>query len=329
MSVRTSTEQRLIDAIVAHQLGRLTGRLQRQDLADSVGISRQALNRYYKHLDPYIKGERSASELLDDSGDIRSVLATSQSTIAWLQEQLAKAEAEKRAAIKSVRESHVTTLMCGDIMLTDNREIRERIEKQALHIDVLLKEKLRLQSELTAARVRELDASKHVATGRLSGGNIIGVEPDLNEALRSYARTGDREGFEVAKDRAMDNLIGKVLPLCKAGSVRVILFVERYLLSFAKYLDHLKAQALAEVVVIRAPLLSRPELKHFAAKLVPRTSLELHFPICTNEAVARAQRQFLYREVPQPEKDAADNMPLPVVQDGYDQVLTFVVRQGD
>ena len=324
------TEQRLIKAISDHHLGQGSARLTIQMVSESVGISRQAFNRYYKHLKPYVLGKRPVSELLrEETSDFSTLIDSCQSRIRELQDEVKRLLEQREADVDGVRQTYITTLMCGDIALRNHDEIRTRLEKQAVHNEVLVRDKQRLQAELTAARAKELEMAGQLSAGRVATGDIVTLTPDLTEALRQHAKTNDIDAFEVAKGAAMMALLKKINTLCRPGQVRVILVVDRYLISFEKHVERIRAQLTGTVAIVRTPIVSRFELKLFVEKIVSGTSVSVHFPVSTSDSISKGQRQFLFRDVPAGEKDAADRMALPTVQDGFDEVLVVRVRQGD
>ena len=324
------TEQRLIKAISDHHLGQGSARLTIQMVSESVGISRQAFNRYYKHLKPYVLGKRPVSELLrEETSGFSTLIDSCQSRIRELQDEVKRLLEQREADVDGVRQTYITTLMCGDIALRNHDEIRTRLEKQAVHNEVLVRDKQRLQAELTAARAKELEMAGQLSAGRVATGDIVTLTPDLTEALRQHAKTNDIDAFEVAKGAAMTALLKKINTLCRPGQVRVILVVDRYLISFEKHVERIRAQLTGTVAIVRTPIVSRFELKLFVEKIVSGTSVSVHFPVSTSDSISKGQRQFLFRDVPAGEKDAADRMALPTVQDGFDEVLVVRVRQGD
>ena len=121
----------------------------------------------------------------------------------------------------------------------------------------------------------------------------------------------------------------KLSRLCEAEQSTVILFVDRYLTSFDKYVEQLRVRRVGKTIIARTPLFNRIELKLFARKLPDGHSVAVYIPLCTSEAVMRAQRKFLFRDVPEIEFDAADKMALPTIQDGYSEITVAQVKQGD
>ena len=326
----SQTEEKLIQAISNHHLGQGNKRLTIQMVSDSAGISRQAFNRYYKHLKPYVLGKRPIGELLkNEPSDLTVLIAGCQQRIRELQDEVKRLLDGRDAHFEGVRQTYITTLMCGDITLNSHNEIRTRLEKQALHNEILVREKRRIDADLTASIARETELSRQLSAGSAGTGDIVPLTPDLTEASRNFSKTGDIGAFEVAKDAAMENLLKKINALCRAGDVRLILVVDRYLIDFEKYVNRVRVKATGTVAIVRTPILSRPELKLFVGKIRSATSISVHFPVSTSEAVSRAQRQFLFRHVPSSETEAADRMPAPTVQDGFEEVLMVRVRQGE
>ena len=324
------TEQKLIRVIAEHYLERGEGKLTIQVASERAGISRQSFHRKYDHLKSYVLGKRPIEELIKGGmDDVRGLLGKCQIRVRELQEELGHLRAEHDAAIERERESYITTLMNSDITLRNNDQVRDTLEKQALHNEVLVKEIQRLELELTAARSRDLSLSAKVQMAGRPDAEVIGIEPDLTAAFEIYSRTKDQDSFEDHKDKALEQTLKRLNKLCQHDGAAVILFVDRYLSSFRKYVDNYREGRLGKTIIVRMPLFNRIELKLLSGKLPEGTPVAIHVPFCASEAVIKAQRKFLFRDVPDIELDAADKMALPLIQDGYVEVTVFNVKQGD
>lgn len=322
------TEQRLIRVIIDHFARGSDGRLSIQDASSKAGISRQAFNRNYSHLKPYVLGKRPVVELLGtDKQDVSSLLTRFQARVEELQNEVARLQRRHEDELENVRTSYISTLMSQDITLHSSNELRASLEKQALHNEMLIKDVKRLQLELANERARTIEAGR-------SGGNagcskaIIMAEPDLSNAFESYARTKDQDAFEAAKDLALENLNKKLRKACNKDIKEIALFVDRYLCDPRKYAQKV-VKAEGNLLLARVPIFSRPELKQFAKALPDDIRVRVHVPFCASEATVRAQRKFSFRDVPDIEFAAADQMAFPTIQDGYGEVTVFRVEQGD
>src|SRR5690606_30926735 len=138
-----------------------------------------------------------------------------------LQEELEDFHARRNEAIDKIRDSFITTLMNSDIALNSSDQVRQTLEKQALHNEILVKEVQRLQLEVAAARAREIDCAARVEKVERSSTQIIYIEPDLAFAFQSYSKTNDHEAFEDAKENALAHMLKKLRKLCQAGDTTV------------------------------------------------------------------------------------------------------------
>jgi hypothetical protein len=246
-----------------------------------------------------------------------------------LQQELDDANARHATAIEEIRDSHITTLMCTDLSLKNADAIREQLEKSALHNEILVKENQRLRLEVSAAQAREMDLKASHRKHAKVGSEVISIEPDLDYVFRKFLVHKDVAVFEEQKDAEVDGMLKKINALCRTGPTLVALFVDLYMSSFSKYADRFATSFDGKVLLVRTPIFSRAELKIFAAKIVSATSIEIHAPFCANESIKKAQRKFLFRDVPEIELQAADKMQLPQMQHGYGKVVVFQAQQGD
>lgn len=325
-----STEKKLIRVVAEHYLEGGEGKLTIQVASERAGITRQAFNRNYNHLKPYVLGRRPVEELLNEnSEDVQGLLAICQVRIRELQQELSGLRAGQEKAIEAVRESYITTLMNSDIVLKSSDVIRDTLEKQSLHNDHLIKENQRLKLEVTAAKAREISLVKNVERQAITSAEIIALEPDLDFVFRDYSTHQDQAVFEEEKDVAIESMLKKVNKLCQTSATTVVLFIDRYLSSFNKYAETFHYGCTGKILLVRTPIFNRMELKLFAGKINAGTPVSVHMPFCASESVVKAQRKFLFRHVPAIEFAAADKMLPPPVQEGYQEVLVFRVQQGD
>jgi len=330
MSVE-DTRKKLIDIIIKHYFDGGKGNLTIKAFAGQAGISRQAIYRFYGDLVPYATGERPVEELTKDgTGDVGSLLAKAQARISDLQRQLEQLRAEHTLAIEKIRSEYITSLMCNDIALKSSDEIRSTLEKQALHNDKLIREVHRLKLDLTSEKAKQISSIGNTNGMSDLGGEIIAVETDLKNAFEDYIGTKNRDAFEDAKDRAFENVQKRVNNLDRDNDGIIIIFIDRYLSSFSKYVDTLRSKRQQnKVIAVRAPVFSRQELKLFARKLNNQSRIHICIPYCTNDSIAKAQRKFSFRDVPDIEFEAADKMALPSIQDGYAEITFVRIEQGD
>lgn len=325
-----STEQKLIRVIAEHHLEGCVGKLTIQVASDRAGITRQAFNRNYSHLKPYVLGKRPVEELLSGSEeDVRGLLAKCQSRVRDLRQELENQCIGQEKAIVAVRDTYITTLMNSDIALKNSNEIRETLEKQALHNDILVRENQRLKLEVATVKARDAVLAEKAQRSARSIAEVITMEPDLGTVFRKYFAHQDHTSFEEEKDAAIDHMLKKVNKLCQVGGANVVLFVDCYLSGFRKYAENFFLGRDGKVLLVRVPIFSRVELKLFAGKIKAGTPVAIRMPFCASESIIKAQRKFLFRDVPEIEFAAADKMLPPPIQDGYQEVLVFQVKQGD
>lgn len=324
------TRKRIIGVITDHFLRGPGGKLTITEVSERARISRQIFNRAYSDLKVYVTGNRPCSELLDSTDiELLKLLAQCQARIKELEHDKTQFDLDRAAAMSALRQTLTTTLMCSDITISHGSEIRARLEKQSQHNSLLVKDKLKLQAELIIERLRVIELTK-ISQGKSSvGGDVLTVAPDLTEALKRYAQSKDAEAFEIAKDKAIDALITKINILAKSKKTVVVLYIDRFLAQFENYVEVTPRRMFDDCVVVRLPIFSRHELKLFAVKVKGASKLVVHFPICVNDLTKRAQRNFLFRDVPLIEREAADRMLPPQIEDGFDDILMMAINQGD
>lgn len=328
---REDTQQRLIRIIVDHYLEGSQRTLTIQSVSKQAGISRQSFNRYYNDLTDFVLGARPIEELIKQESDVApGMLTNCMARMRDLQQELVQIRAKFAEEVENVRVTYVTTLMEGDISLRNSDEIRSMLEKQALHNEKLNRDLQHIQLELTAAKAREVALRDKTSDMLLQNCEILTIEPDLSNAFRNYKKTHDREALEDEKEKAIDNMPKKINNLCRNDNSVMILFVDRYLSDFEKYVSRLHIKRRFDnIIVARVPLFNRQELKLFAKKLVGQAPIFVHVPYCVNESVVKAQRKFSFRNVPDIEFESADKMIAPSVQDGYAELSFLRVEQGD
>lgn len=322
------TERRLVQVISDHYLLGRGGKLTIQVASTRAGISRQSFNRYYGHLKPYVLGQKSVAELLSgETLDLRSMLVNLQARIKSLQEEVQQIKGEREEFIETVRASHITTLMNSDLALHNSAQYRDVVEKQSLHNEKLVKDVQRLNVELTLAKAQV--ATKNYNSNVNAAAEIISLNPELSATFRNYFKTHDVDALENEKTDVITKKLARLYKLCEAGSYTVFVFVDRYLSNFEKYVVRIRALQIESCIVIRLPIFNSTEIKMMLKKLPIRTRVVLHIPICHSEAVIKAQRKFLFKDIPEVEFEASDKMTLPSIRDGYSEVDFCRVDQGD
>lgn len=328
MSVK-ETEQKLIRLIVEHHLAG-EGRLSIQMLSDQAGISRQAFNRNYKHLSAYVKGQRPVEDLVTDGlNNVRGLLTKCQLRIGKLQTELQSLRRGQELELEKIRTSYITSLMNNDISIKESDEARKHLHKQALHNEKLVKDNKKLENQLNAANasIAALSTKSYDTDGNLQ--DITSLSVDMTDVYRDYQKTGNHDVLEDGKDAALATALDSINKLAKTEGAHVVLYVDRFLACFDKFVSSYTSSRMGPIIVVRIPLFGRQDLRRFAKDIDENASLEIWVPQCSSDSVANAQRKFSFRNVPEVEKTAADKLPLPSISDGYDQVCIYEVRQGD
>ncbi|EAQ97953.1 hypothetical protein [Congregibacter litoralis] len=324
------TEKRLVRLIAEHHLGGGEGKLTIQVVSSWAGISRQAYNKYYKHLTPYVKGARPIEELLtDQADDVQGLLSKSQERIRELEKEVARLHIEQEKEVEKIKDSYITSLMNSDISLMEADETRKRLQKQVLHNDKLIKDKKECEGKLNDAIAMVAKLTQEGGAHNVDGQEVTIIDVDLNPIYRNYLKTGDRDVLEDEKDRALAGVLKKVNKLASVGDAHVVLYVDRFLASFDEFASSYRTSSKGQVIIVRLPIFSRTELRLFAKNIYVKATKEIWIPHCASETVTKAQRKFSFRDVPDVEKEAADHLATPSLNDGFQRVCSYEVRQGD
>lgn len=322
------TERRLVRVISEHYLEGREGKLTIQVASIKAGISRQAFHRFYGHLKPYVLGQRSVGELLStETIDLRSMLINSQERIKNLQAQVQQLKGEREGFAESVRLSYITTLMNSDLALHNAAQFRDVVEKQSLHAEKLVKDVQRLNAELTLAKA-QVGTNIHNSGSNVTA-DIVSLNPELSTTFRNYFKSDNVDALEDEKAGVISKKLARLYKLCESGAPTVFVFIDRYLSSFEKYVIRIRARQIENAIAIRLPMFNSTEIKMALKKLPSRARVILHVPVCFSEAVIKAQRKFLFKEIPELEFEAADKMTFPQIRDGYFEVNFCRVDQGD
>lgn len=320
-----NTEQRLKKIICDHYLSGSSERLTMIEVCSRAEISRQAFHKFYSHLKPYLTGARNVDELL--VGD----QADASKTIIQCQKLVREAQAELRSVKENQQKEHqklegnlLTTLMNGDVLIHHSRELTNELKKKALHNEILKRNLLEKELELSESRGLSNAVKQQGKTESL----IMKFQLDTRDAVARYSETQDLAGYYGSKALAVSKLKEKLQKFLKKGVVRVVIFQNRFISSFDKFLEK-NFHPMDAVVVIDLPLASRSEIRDFVRGLVDAKPLEIFVPYCDSEATIKAQRSFLYGQIPAPEFRSFDKEPLPSIQDGFDRVVVSKIAQGD
>lgn len=323
----TDTEERIISVICDHFLSGERDKLTIALVSERAGISRQAFHKNYLHLKPFITGQRNIDELLLRQGmDASKIILQSQKLLRGLEVDLQEVRSLEVARFAEFESNILTSLMTSDILTHRAKELTAALRKKALHVELLKRKLDEKEVELALASTNSDSLPSPV---RSKNPNVHIFKPDLAAAMASFATNSDPEAYIALKDKAINTMQQKVLKLFRKGTIRVILFQERYLCSFEKFIERNFSTNSTSVAVVNLPIYSRIDLREFAQALKGALPLELHTSHCESEAIINAQRGFLFRNIPEFEFRASAREPLPTIHDGYDRVTVFRVAQGD
>lgn len=321
------TRTKLINVIAAEITNDFNAKLKIQDICEAVGISRQAFNRYYADLKPFIKGEKPVSELVASHGDISSkqLLCKYQSQIEKLQAQLEEVIKSHEEELIRVKNNMTTSLMNNDLAIYDADAVRQQLQSQSLHADKLKDKINSLEMELSKKFIND-DTKPSTA---LVNKNYEVIDVGFESLFKNFENNKDLDVFEDQKEVAIDNLISKTNKFLENDKTTVVLFMDRYLCSFNKFVKRYAFNSEQLHLFVRLPVHSRSELKLILNKLNTKIAVQIFIPYSDSEAVTKSQRNFYFRNVPETELQAADKSFLPSIKDGFETVCQFKIRQGD
>lgn len=321
------TRNRLIKLIVRERIENPSKKLLIADICKRASITRQSFHRYHNDLKPYIKGERAISELLaeiDEQSD-NEILNDFYRKSVELDREISRIKDSHRREIKALENRLTTSLMNDDISLFNSEELRIRLDKQSLHNNKLVQRIKNLEMELAVTK-------SHVQTvphkNPLTEFTVI--SEDLNPIFKNYAAKKDIELFESENDAAIEQIIKSTNKLCSYNTV-VVVFVDRYLCSFEKFVDNYIFSSQSPHLFVRLPVHTRTELRIALKKFNTKAVLKLYMPYADSETTQKAQRRFYYNEVPSIELEAADKAYLPTISDQFSlqSISSFKVNSSD
>lgn len=321
-----NTEQRLKKIICDHYLSGSSARLTMIEACARAEISRQAFHKFYGHLKPYLTGVRNVDELLvGDQADASKTIIQCQKLVREAQAELRYVKENQQKEHQKLEGNLVTTLMSGDVLIHHSRELTNELKKKALHNEILKRNLLEKELELSENRGLS-HAAKQLAKPESM---VVKLQLDTRDAVSRYSEVQDLAVYYEAKTIAVTKLKEKLQKFLKKGVIRVVIFQNRFISSFDKFVEKSFNPASDAVVVIDLPLASRSEIRDFVRGLVDARPLEIFVPYCDSEATIKAQRGFLYGQIPVPEFRSFDKEPLPNIQDGFDRVIVSKIAQGD
>ena len=322
----TDTEERIVSVICEHFLSGKREKLTILVVSERAGISRQAFHKNYLHLKPFITGQRNVDELLLRQGvNTSKVILQTQKLLRDVEAELQEVRSSQDTRFEKFENNILTSLMASDILTHRAKELTAALRKKALHIEVLKRELDEKEVELALANSNSESIPPPAYSKNL---DIHIFKPDLAAAIASFANGSDPEAYLALKDKAISAMQQKVLKILRKITIRVVVFQERYLCSFEKFINRNFSDS-TSIVIINLPIYSRIDLKYFIQSLKGAIPLELYAPYCESEAVINAQRGFLFRNIPEFEFKSSAEESLPTIHDGYDRVTIFRVTQGD
>lgn len=326
MSV-SDTESRIIAVICDHFLSGDLEKLTILLVAKRVGISRQAFHKNYLHLKPFITGQRPIDELLlRQDADLPKVILQTQKLVRGLETELAQFKSMEESRFRDFEDNLLTSLMQSDILTHRAKELTAELRKKTLHVELLKRQ----VTEMELEQALSLDVPRAALLPARSREDLVQVfKPNLSEAITRFSDTGDFDEYTMLKQRALESMQKKILKVLKHGIIRVVVFQERYLCSFDKFVKRYFANSSSSVLVINLPVYSRVEVREFLRALKGANPIEVCVPHCESEAVINAQRGFMFNHVPEFEFKALSKEPLPTIFDGYDKVTVFRIAQGE
>ncbi|MFG0548925.1 hypothetical protein [Pseudomonas sp. yb_9] len=321
----------LVKLIVDHYLAGNKAKLKLVNLAKDAGISRQALDRYYGDLKPYIAGRRDVVELVEGT-PLREQVET-QTAIneieAKYEKKLEKLQVAHERALDKALSSHITSLMNSDVVLLEGNKIRSALEKQTLHNAELLKQISSLELKLMQSGGLIAGAT---ALGRtLPDQNKLIFNVDIETLSMSFKRNATLEAFETAKSNEIRTIRDKISKYQNTPDVHVVMFADRYISRFSTFAENYTSLRNELSIIVRLPLFSRSEFQNFIKQIPTEFKRSIHIPYSASDNEKKAQRTFIYQkfQLPPTEIKGADTATNPSIEWGIDEVVFFKIKQGD
>lgn len=320
-----SRRQVIKDIIVTHFLSGTTKKLKLFDVAKRAGITRQALDRYYADLKPYMAGKKDFTDLVDGTQDKARVetQATINSVDARWKARLEQLQVDQDKEVAKAIHSHITTLMNGDIAVFESNQLRKTLEKQTLYGAELKKTNAIL--ELKLARSSQRDAS----AASPSSNNKVVYDVPIEQLCIQYQLTRSLTAFDEGKEMELRAIREKFARFAATPNVHVVLFADRYISRFSHFADSYVGPGDETSLIIRLPLFTRVEINNFIKHIPTNFKKSLYVPFMPLEAERKAQRVFIYRQNPLPPQEiqAADGADNPNMTWSLDQVVFFKTAQ--
>lgn len=215
--------------------------------------------------------------------------------------------------------------MNNDLTLYDADTIRLQLQKQSFHNEKLLNKIDYLETELSKQQIRQNIES---ITPTFSAKYEI-LDENLELIFKNYTDKHDIDTFEDEKESAINRMITKLNKFSVNREVIIIIFMERYLCNFKKFVQRHVFDSDILHLFVRLPVHSRSELKLILNKLNNQPKIQIYIPHSPSETITKIQRQFFFKNIPASELQAADKPFIPSVQDGFDTICLYRINQGD
>lgn len=324
---QNATRAKLVQIISEHHISLPGKKLGIADLSDRVGITRQAFHRYYGDLKDYAWGNKPITDLLSESAlGVTDLLAQSHTKLVELNNQVESQQAIFNKEKEKLRYSLITSLMNDDLFRFNASEIRQSMQKQVLHNEQLVRQLAEMKLEVIQADQQKKQDGQRAAQPRQ---NNIALEANLLDAFAALHKNEDIDTYEIKKHKALNELLDKVNGLARATESTVIIFIERYLSSFQKFVDNFPPSNQNQAIIVRLPISSKIELKAWMAKIIKPIPIKVYFPMCDAVATVKAQRAFHFRNIPDFELDIADKFQIFNMDPAIDELCIFRIKQGD
>lgn len=308
----------LIKIITEHYLSGSTTKLKLVDVAERAGISRQALDRYYKDLKPFIAGTKDIADLANGNETkslIRTQSAVNETESKW-KKRIREIETRHERQLEAALNSHITSLMNTDIALFESTTLRSTLEKHALHNAELKRQVQEL--ELKAG----LGISQKSAATAPSKKLVFNI--DIERFCASYQIDKDLSSFEDKKLDAIIKIRDKIKAYKDSPGVHVAIFAERYISDFQLFSDEFCGAPGEFSILVRLPLFSRSEVVGFLKHMPSEFRKSIYIPFQGSEASKKAHRSFFYKSpLPEMEIKGADTADNPMIPWGFDSIVLF------
>lgn len=301
-------------------------KLQKQEVAKRMGMTRQGLNRYNDEVGEYISGKYPVELALKAFGEASDapfdlLFEKHKQTV----QELEALKEDFDLKLTEQKKRLVTSLMQDDILAHLSSNLRKDMEKQLLHNNTLTKQITELELELAAAKNGQ---DKTVRKYKEKKAEQVLVKIDLKPVFLNYRANKDQDIFDDEKDAAIEDIVTKVKRQLIDNKSPVVLFMDRYLCSFDKFVPN-KLANFGDAIVVQLPLFDRLSIKTFLDDIACSNPLHIYIPVCDSKSLKDAQRKFFASSVPDIELGFADDEYIPSCKEGFSTVVMFQIEQGD